>query len=214
MAIKLIIFDFDGTIADTYDAIVEIANRLLGKFGYQPLTNEELEQLKNLSSREIVNSAKISPLKLFCLLKSLHRELNKEIETFKTLQGIENYLWELHNKGYQLGIITSNHRNNVLIFLKNNHLDSVFNFIYSGTNIFGKDKIINKVIKQNKLNHNEVIYVGDETRDVNSAKKSKVKVIAVGWGFNSPSVLARYQPDFLIHHPQELIQVIEGLSTS
>jgi phosphoglycolate phosphatase len=210
MAVKLILFDFDGTIADTYHTFVEITNNLAEEFGYQPVTPEEVEQLRNLSSREIVNNSGISPLKLFCVLRRIRQELNKKVSKLKPIEGIEIYLSQLKEGGYQLGIVTSNRQDNVLAFLNNNKLGSLFSLIYSGTSLFGKHKVINRILWQNHLKPNEVIYVGDETRDIDAAKQSKVKVIAVAWGFNSPAILAQHQPDFLIEQPPELIEAIES----
>ncbi len=53
--------------------------------------------------------------------------------------------------------------------------------------------------------------MGDETRDIEAAKKSKIKIVAVTWGFNSSNVLAQHQPDFLIDIPQQLTEIFEDL---
>ena len=214
MAIKVIIFDFDGTIADSWDSFVAIVNRLSGEFGYQPVEGVELEELANLSSQEIIKRAKIARIKIPCILRRVKKELNKEIEGLKPIPGIATYLLELRLQGYQLGIITSNIKDNVVAFLKKNQLDSLFDFIYSGTTLFGKHKVINRVLKKNGFQPDEVIYIGDETRDISAAKKSKVQVIAVSWGFNSPSILAQYQPDFLIDQPGEILEVIDNYHLS
>lgn len=214
MAIKVIIFDFDGTLADSRDVFVDIVNRLAPTFGYQPVGTAELEELASLSSEEIIERANICRLKIPFILRRVKQELNKEIEDLKPISQIENSLLQLKEEGYQLGIITSNLRENVEIFLKNNHLDELFNFICSGITLFGKNKIINRIIKKHNLQHDEVIYVGDETRDIKAAHKSRISVIAVGWGFNSPAILAEYQPDFLIEHPQQLTEVIKLLTNT
>jgi phosphoglycolate phosphatase len=118
----------------------------------------------------------------------------------------------LNNNGYRLGIITSNSQENVTDFLRVNDLDNLFDFVYSGVTIFGKTTIINNVLKQKQIKPQEVIYVGDETRDIEASKKANIKVIAVTWGFNSQEVLAKQNPDFLIQEPYELLEVIKGLS--
>ena len=86
----------------------------------------------------------------------------------------------------------------------------MFDFIYSGVTIFGKTTIINNVLRQKHFQPESVIYVGDETRDIESAKKANIKVIAVSWGFNSPEALSKQNPDFLIHHPHELLAVMKS----
>lgn len=212
MTQKVIIFDFDGTIADTVDALVSIANRLAGEFGYIPITQDELSLLRNLSSREIIKYSGISILKIPFLVKKVKTELKTKIKELKPISGIKEALVALNNEGYRLGIITSNSLENVTAFIKVNDLDNLFEFIYSGVTIFGKTTIINNVLKQKQIKPQEVIYVGDETRDIEASKKANIKVIAVTWGFNSQEVLAKQNPDFIIHHPSQLLEVINCIN--
>ena len=208
MTNKVIVFDFDGTIADTYQAIVDITNDLSSEFGYQPIDEEELLLLKNLSSKEIVKRAEISLFKIPFLVKRVQKELGGQIADLSPIKGIESVLLELKQRNYILGIVTSNVRENVMLFLQKNNLEYLFDFIYPGTNIFGKHRIINELVRKRKLNKTDVIYVGDETRDIRSARKSGINVIAVGWGFNSQEILAEYKPDFLAVKPTELLEAI------
>ena len=212
MCLKVIIFDFDGTIADTYDAIVEITNGLSSEFGYQPVEASELVQLKNMSSQEIIKQSKLSIFKIPFLLKRVKEDLAEKIGQLKPIPGIESSLLELKQQGYRLGIITSNSQENVVTFLINNGLSSLFDFIYSGTTLFGKHRVIQKALKQHQITADSVLYVGDETRDIIAAQKSKIKMVAVGWGFNSALVLSQYHPDFLIEQPPELLKVVDSLA--
>ena len=93
--------------------------------------------------------------------------------------------------------------------LTKNGLPDTFTFIYSGST-FGKHKVINKWLRIENINPEKVVYVGDEVRDIDAAKKTGIKVIAVGWGFNSQEALAAQNPDFLIERPQELIEIMNS----
>ena len=208
MAAKVVLFDFDGTIADTYQAIANITNELSTEFGYKALAQEELLSLKNLSSCEIVKRTEISFFKIPFLLQRIRAELSKEIAGLLPIKDVTQVLFELKERGYILGIITSNIRENVEMFLAKNQLNSLFSYIYSSTGIFGKHRVINQAIRENSLNKSNVIYVGDETRDIRSARKSRIGVIAVSWGFNSAEILQEYQPDHLVDRPQELLEAI------
>jgi phosphoglycolate phosphatase len=210
MTQKVIIFDFDGTIADTVDALVTIANRLAREFGYIPINSQELALLRNLTAREIIKYSGVSLFKIPFLVKKVKGELKHNIHELHLINGIKAALVELHDQGYHLGIITSNSQENVHEFLKCHKLDHLFDFIYSGVTIFGKTTIINNVLRQKQFKPEAVIYVGDETRDVESAKKANIKVIAVSWGFNSSEALGKQNPDFLIHDPSELVSVIKN----
>jgi phosphoglycolate phosphatase-like HAD superfamily hydrolase len=211
MNIKVIIFDFDGTIADTLDTLVTITNRLAVEFGHKQTAPEELAQLRNLSSREIVMQSGISIFKLPFLLKKIKENLHDEIQHLNPITGIKEALMQLKHEGNQLGILTSNSEENVRAFLKNQDMEELFSFVYSETTLFSKHKLIRKFMKRNFLSPEEIVYVGDETRDIESAKKINIKAIAVSWGFNSEEVLAKHKPDFLIQKPSELINVMRSL---
>jgi phosphoglycolate phosphatase-like HAD superfamily hydrolase len=212
MSIKVIIFDFDGTLADTLDAVVRITNRLAIEFGYKPTAPEELAKIRNLSSREIINQSGISLFKIPFLLNKLKTALRNEIQYLNTITGIKEALIILKKEGNKLGILTSNSEENVKIFLEKHEMKELFDFIYSENKLFSKHKTLRKFINQNNLSKEEVIYVGDETRDIEASKKIAIKVIAVSWGFNTGEALAKSKPDFLIHKPSELIEVMGRLS--
>lgn len=208
--LKVIIFDFDGTLADTIDILLNITNRLSAEFGFKSATKEELAQLSNLTSWQILRYSGISIFKFPLLIRKLKAELRNEIPNIQLFPGIKEVLLELKKLGFQLGIITSNSRENVLASLEINGLQDIFTFIYSGST-FGKHKVIKRWLKKEHINAEEVIYVGDETRDIDAAKKTGIKIIAVSWGFNSQSALAAQNPDFLIERPQELIEIMSNM---
>ncbi|XZN90982.1 MAG: HAD-IA family hydrolase [Microcoleus sp.] len=206
--LKVIIFDFDGTLADTIDLLLSITNRLSVEFGFKSVTKEELAKLSNLNSWQILNYSGISVFKLPLVIRKLKANLRKEIYQIQLFPGITEVLLELKNRNFILGIITSNSRENVLESLKKNGLEGCFDFIDSGTT-FGKHKVIYRWLKRQEFHPEQVVYVGDEVRDIEAAKRTGIKVIAVSWGFNSQSALAAHYPDFLIEHPQELIGIID-----
>ena len=206
---KVIIFDFDGTLADTIDILLSITNRLSAEFGFKSATKEELAQLSNLNSWQILQYSGISIFKFPLLIRRLKAELHSEVPHIQLFPGIKEVLLELKKRGFKLGIITSNSRENVLGALEKNGLQDTFTFIYSGST-FGKHKVINKWLRIENIHTEKVVYVGDEIRDIDAAKKTGIKVIAVGWGFNSPQALAAQNPNFLIERPQELIEIMNS----
>jgi phosphoglycolate phosphatase-like HAD superfamily hydrolase len=140
--------------------------------------------------------------------------LGNDIQKLNPILGIKEALTHLKDEGNSLGILTSNSEENVSVFLSKHGMEDLFSFIYSGTSLFGKHKVIRKFMKQNYLTPEDVIYVGDETRDIEASKKIHVKVIAVTWGFNSKEALVKHKPDFLIHQPNELSEVMRIIKKS
>ena len=141
----------------------------------------------------------------------IKNELHHEISNIKPIAGMVNALCEIKNVGLKLGVMSSNSTDNIKLFLSENKLDNIFDFIYSGKNIFGKDKVISHLLRKQKINKKSVIYVGDETRDIDALKRIKIPIIAVSWGFNSHEVLEKQNPDALIDSPEQLLQCILNL---
>lgn len=203
-----LIFDFDGTIAETLIAIVRIVNQLAPEFGYSPVTAETLASLQNLNTRQIIQQSEMASYKVPFLIRRLQQELSQEIEQLELIDGMEAALRSLHTQNHRLGIVTSNSANNVHRFLRHHDIDDWFSFIYTGTRLLGKSRVLRQAIRRQALDEAQVIYVGDETRDIEAAHAIGLKVAAVTWGFNSRVSLEAHHPDFLLTHPSELLQIV------
>ncbi|MFP4134332.1 MAG: HAD-IA family hydrolase [Halothece sp.] len=206
MDTHLVIFDFDGTIADTKESVISITNRLAPEFGFAPLDEKEIAHFQNLTAKEVIKQSRVCWWQLPFLMKRVRQELKTELKNISPIKGIDTVLETLtQNNNCQLGIITSNSEDNASQFLRQHGLLHCFNFIESSFHVFGKDKVIKRCLHQKNVSPEMVTYVGDETRDIEAAKKSGVRSVAVSWGFNTAEALAKCNPDFLIDQPSELL---------
>ncbi len=207
---SVIIFDFDGTLGDTFDVILKIYNNNAPSFGLKTVKQKDLENLRNLKLSELFKELNISKSKAPFLIYQCTNEFKREIKYVKPFKEIPELLKILKTRGYKLGILTSNTRENVEIFLENNELKSYFSFVCTSKNIFGKDKALTKIFKKFEINKNDVIYIGDEVRDVEASKKINISVIGVSWGFNSKKVLLSFLPDAVLDTPRQLIELLDS----
>lgn len=207
---KIIIFDFDGTLADTLAALLRIINRLAPEFGYPHISDEQLTNLKYLSMWEAVQNSKVALWKLPFLLKRVKKEFPKEVQHIQLFPGVVDLLITLKNQGYRLGIVSSNSEANIRSLLEQNQVVHLFDFISSAPT-FGKGKEIDKMVRRYNCTKNDAIYVGDEIRDIHAARSIKIRVIAVSWGFNAPTALIYKQPDLLITQPLALVDALSQL---
>jgi len=201
MAHKYIIFDFDGTIADTVDWAMNI----------QPLEEKERDLIRSKRPQELLKSFGVTGFQLTSIVLRLRKEMSHSILQMKMVPGIHNAFKEIHNLGFRLGVLTSNSRDNVKTFLESNDLTDVFDFIYSEKNIFGKKTALKRLLMHEKISKQNVIYVGDETRDVEASKKAGIPVIAVTWGLNNKQILTSAQPNHIIDAPEELLACIKNM---
>ncbi|MFG3819521.1 MULTISPECIES: HAD-IA family hydrolase [Limnothrix] len=212
--LRLILFDFDGTLADSFQAVVEILDRLSGRFGYPRLTPERIARLRDCDSRMVLQNSNVPPWQRPWLIYCLKRELQADLHRLQPIQGIEDVLRELRSAGYRLGIVTSNQRSTVDRFLTLMGWRHYFTWIDASLRLFSKDRAISRVRRQAGLQREAVAYVGDETRDVEAARRSGVVSLSVAWGFNSERALRNSQPDMLFQHPQELLTWVRSTAAA
>lgn len=205
---KTVIFDFDGTIADTLETIAVLYNQVASDFNCKPVSFEEKDKFRAMKTHEFLKECNIPVLILPLLAIKIKNELRNEIKKVKPVEGMIKALHDIREAGIKIGVMSSNSVDNIRLFLNENKLHDIFDFIHSGKNIFGKDKVILRLLSKYKLQRNSVVYVGDETRDIEALKRIKVPIIAVSWGFNSHEILEKQNPDALIDNPDELLNVI------
>jgi HAD superfamily hydrolase (TIGR01549 family) len=203
---KIFIFDFDGTIADTHRHIINISNRLAEEFGYSLIQPHEVEDLKDKTSREVIKHLKVPIFKIPAILAKAKKELYEGIANIEPIEGLKNVLHGLVKNGARMGILSSNATENINQFLKNHDLE-VFEFVDSTLKVWTKNISLKKLLEKHGLKASQILYIGDETRDIEAAKALGIKVAAVTWGYNSEKALKTHQPDFLIRTPQELFQL-------
>lgn len=204
---KVLIFDFDGVIADSFLEMIKTFNSLADSYRFKKFSLQDAEKMKDMTSKQFYMEAfGISPFKLMRVVKAAKLKLKEKITSIRPAAGIAETLAALKKQGHVLGIITSNSLENVEKFLDSNNL-RVFDFVISG-NVLFKHRNIVKCIRQHRYNREDVYYVGDETRDIEAARKSRVKFVGVTWGFGSRRLLQKYWPDFLIDSPEELLSII------
>ncbi len=206
---KVLIFDFDGTLADTLEVIVKITNDLAEEFGYPPSNQEDLVKIRHLGAWQVIQRSGVSVFKLPLLIRKLQEKLSQEIENIKLFPEMQKTLDKLKAGGHTLGIVTSNSGENVNKFLAAHQMQDIFDFVASSTTLFGKHRTLKRIIEKYNLEPENTIYIGDETRDIEAAHKIGIEVIAVSWGFNSVEVLATQTPEYLIHSPLDLIKIID-----
>ncbi len=200
---KNIIFDFDGTIADSLRSGIDLFNTIHHKYKLPFVTDEDIEQFRNEGVFALKKRLKIPFYRIPILIKEIRMLIKGEIDAVHPFPGMPEFLRELKEQGYSLSILTSNSEENVKRFLKNHNLE-LFTDIHGGSGVFNKHKKLKQFIKRLGATKANSIYVGDEVRDIVSARKLGIPMIAVSWGYNTKAILERFHPEIMVDTIEEL----------
>jgi phosphoglycolate phosphatase len=202
-----LIFDFDGTIADTFDLSLRLGRDILDSLKLHHLSEEDIVHFRNRPFRETVRTLKIPLHKIPQLLIRVRRGIHDHIDEIKPFEGISTALRDLKSHTSFLGIVTSNSEENVNRFLDRFDL-RIFNSGAYSSAIRGKASKMRRLIKKNSLAKETTVYIGDTTDDIDACRKVGIKVAAVTWGYNTREVLEHSKPDYVIERVEELSRLV------
>jgi len=203
------IFDFDGTLINSFERIIEKFNLTSIHFGLNPIKPHEVESLRDLSSKELIRHLNIPLYQIPRVILHARKALKDEIPTLSSFSNLPDVLQKLYDSKIHLSILTSNSIENVTTWLKIQGLDAYFHCIHSESYYFGKKRLLRNILKKYKIDKSKAFYIGDETRDIEAAKHNGIYSIAVTWGFNSEKALLQHEPHYLVRKPDDLLNIFD-----
>ncbi|WP_320939465.1 HAD-IA family hydrolase [Lysinibacillus capsici] len=204
---KHIIFDFDGTLADSTAVFASAWNTLAQKYKFKGIELKEIDTLKKLSISERSKLFDFPMYKLPMILPQFYKLYRQSLNDVHLFDGMKELLIEIDKRGYKILIISSNSKENILEFLKMNGIHCVADVLCSNR-IFGKDKVMKKFLKEANVDSSDVVYIGDEQRDIVACKKAGVPIIWVEWGYDAKEVVQNDEPEYSVSTPQEILEII------
>jgi phosphoglycolate phosphatase len=200
---KLIIFDFDGTMADTFPFVMSVMNQVIDKYGLKSIDQDEIEMLRNYDARKIMKYLGIPAWKVPVIGRHAMTLLAKEVHRLFLFDGIEQLLRRLSDRGIKLAIVTSNSYENVCRIL-GPEIAALVQYYECGVPMFGKQSKLKKVLKKSGIAAEESICIGDEIRDIQAARKANIPFGAVSWGYTKEAALRAHSPSELFTSVAEM----------
>ena len=201
----LLVFDYDGVIADSQRCILRAFSDIADEMKIPINRRADVDYWRKNGSLTTLKKMKVSLLKVPSIAKRMAEIQKKYAHKVKFYKGISKVLEKIKESGVTIGILTSNDLENVENNLKKNNLE-IFDFVRTGAKYFGKAQRIKKL----KRKYGDFIYVGDELRDIEACKIAKVPIIAVSWGFNDKCLLK--DADYLVDTPTEFLNLVLRLN--
>ena len=207
MKYRLVIFDFDGTLADTFPWFVGVFDAVADKYGFRRIDKSEIELYRGLDARQIVKRLGVPFWKLPFVAAHMRTLIAQDIEQVALFPGIPELLARLHSEGVLLAVVSSNSEANVRHVL-GPRLSSMIQRFECGSSMHGKASRFKRVLRTTGVPAQSALSVGDELRDLAAARVVAIPFGAVTWGFTTPNALEAGSPDHLFGSVDEIAAAV------
>ena len=207
MKYKLVIFDFDGTLADSLPWFFTVADLVADKYKLKRINKDDLETLRTYGAEEMLNLHGVSLWKVPMIANYVRKLLAKDIHQIKMFAGIDGLIKQLSEKGMRLAVLTSNSCENVRQVLGPVN-SALIDYYECGVSVFGKPPKLRKLLHKSGVDRNEVICIGDEIRDIVAANHVNIPFGAVAWGYTSIEALKAFSPSEVFACVEEIAEKI------
>lgn len=204
-----VIFDFDGTLADTFPLIVDVAYRLAPHT--RRLPDKDIAGLRRLPLLTAMRRLGISQWYMPLLIVFMRRRLTPRMHEVPPCDGVVPMLHALHGAGHHLFVLTSNYKENVQMFLQHHNIQHLFEGVetvyYAST--ASKTRVLKKFMKRNNLQPQDCYYVGNESLDMKTAQRAGIRGVATTWGGFNHEELKAVKPYAIVHAPKDLVSLLQ-----
>ncbi|HNT78122.1 MAG TPA: HAD hydrolase-like protein [Anaerolineae bacterium] len=207
MKYRLVIFDFDGTLANSFPWMKRIFNELAEKYKIRPLTDEEEHLLRGYTADQIIKHFDVPAWRIPQAIAYVRKLMAQEIHHIPLFEGIHEMLQHLAERGATLAVVSSNAEENVRQVLGPENA-ALIRYYEGGVALFGKAPKLRKVLAKSGVRPADALYIGDEIRDIEAAHEVHMAVGAVTWGYNHAEVLQAYAPEEMFASVAEIVEKI------
>ena len=209
MRFKLIIFDFDGTLADSLGWFIGISDRLADEFGFERIDKDQVATLRRHDAATLLRLHHVPLWKVPFIAARFRMLMAKQIKMIVPFPGVIDLLGQLAQTGSTLAVVTSNSCANVRSVLGRKSM-GLLAACEGGVSIFGKRMKLRKVLRQSGIHPAQAIFIGDEIRDIEAARHAGIASGAVAWGFTDMDALRAHSPDMLFTTIDEMLTTLVG----
>jgi phosphoglycolate phosphatase len=211
--IDLVIFDFDGTLADSTAWAIRAVRPLAERFKFKAVTEDEIAMLRGRTSREIIAYLGLPLWKVPLVAAHGKKMMAAEAHAIPLFSGTGDLLRGLSTAGLRLAIVSSNSEATIRSIL-GVELAGLVDHYGCGAAIFGKAAKFRAVVKAARIPKDRVLCIGDETRDIEAAREAGLACGAVEWGYATRRALADHGPTMMFAAMDEIISRVAASNSS
>ena len=203
----LVVFDFDGTLADSLTWFRTALSDVVEKHGLTPICEERAEALRGMSPKAIMDELGIPTWKLPFIAADVRDRAAKNVHQITLFDGIAELLLDLRASGITIAVVSSNGEDAIRQVMGPELVAHISHFA-CGAALFGKAAVFRKVVRKAGSTPARTLCIGDEVRDIEAAREAGCGCGAVGWGFATREILKASGPDHVYEFPHEIARCV------
>ncbi len=221
--ITTVLFDFDGTLVNTNEIIKLTLNEISLKNRGKRLSEEDFDEILGKPLRDqmahihgfLGKESEAAYPEFLELYRSLYNKRRDSLT--QEFDGIGKMLETLHEQGFKLGIVSSKGIGGIRHGLEKFGLSRYFSTILSKYDVENSKPHPEGLIKAMELMDSmpeNTIFVGDSRHDLLAAKNAGIVFVLVSWTIAGYEKLKSMNPEYIIKHPMEIMDVIKNCGKS
>lgn len=204
---KTIIFDFDGTLADSKVVFRDAWNEFAPQFRYKKVDLPDIQATNHMTLNERAKHFQFPMHKLPIILPKIYRYFHDHIEEIALFDGMKAVIEHLVASGYDVYVLSSNKKENIEQVLVRH--DVTVREVLTSNKLFGKDRVLKRLMREQKLVPEQILYIGDELRDLEACRKVGIDFAWVSWGLDGEAMIDPLKPTYKFSTPQQIMNTID-----
>lgn len=210
--LKALLFDFDGTLLNTNDLIIQTFMHVLNDRFPGQYSPEDC--IKFIGPSLIETFEQIAPNEVGEMIKK-YREWNHahHDELVTEYDGVLSTLQKLKEQDIRLAIVSTKRRDTIkkgLELMGASHLFEFLIGIDDVKNVKPHPEPVLLAIEKLGISKEEAMMIGDNYHDIEAGKNAGVKTAGVAWSIKGEDFLRQYNPDYMLHHITDLLTIVKG----
>jgi phosphoglycolate phosphatase len=208
MPYSLVIFDLDGTLADSFPWFKRHLNTVARRYRFRAVDEADIETLRHASTREILDYLEVRWWKIPLIARHMRKLKTAHAASIPLFDGVETMLTTLATSGIRLALVSSDTEANAREKLGPSA--ALFSDFDCSASIFGKARKFRRVVERAGVDPQETIAIGDETRDIEAARVAGIACGAVTWGYAAQQALRDREPNLVFERMEEIAAALIG----